>query len=153
MSLTREDIKELQNDNFKYLLKSSMFKMLENKEFTLNLDDIYFKIDEEEIYNGIKDKKKDKLQKQEDFIINFIENDNKDKENEDNINIMYSAFPIFLDDDNSNHMLRFELIAIAELNDKYGHNKYSYLFSNNFECLKFISQSTVRFGKTVEDDI
>lgn len=153
MNLIREDIKELKSDNFKYLLKSSMFKMLANKELALNLDDICFKIDEEDIYDGIKNKKKDKLEKQEKFIFNFIENDAKDKENEDNINIMYSAFPIFIDDVNPNHMLRFELVAIAELNDKYGSNKYSYLFCNNLECLKFISQSTIRFGRTKEDDI
>lgn len=153
MNLIREDIKELNDGCFKYLLKSALFKMLKNKEFSLSLDDIFYKIDDEDIYKGHKEKKKEKLKKQNEFIINFIKNDNKDKESDDEINIMYTAFPIFIDDDSPNSMLRFELLAIAELNDKYGFNKYSYLFCNDLDYLKIISKSTIRFGKTVEDDI
>lgn len=153
MDLIREDIRELNDGYFKYLLKSSLFKMLKNKEFSLSLDDIFYKIDDENIYEGHKEKKKEKLKKQNEFIINFIKNDNKNKEIDDEINVMYTAFPIFIDNSNPNNMLRFELLAIAELNDKYGFNKYSYLFCNDLNYLETISKSTIRYGKTVEDDI
>lgn len=153
MDLIREDIKELNDGYFKYLLKSPLFKMLKNKEFSLSLDDIFYKIDDENIYEGYKKKKKEKLKKQNEFIINFIKNDNKNKEIDDEINVIYTAFPVFIDDSNPNNMLRFELLAIAELNDKYGFNKYSYLFCNDLNYLKNISKSTIRYGKTVEDDI
>lgn len=153
--LIREDIKTIsENDYFNFYLKSKLFKMIDNHEYSLVLEDLYYNV--EEIYSlqeCIKKKKLEKLKKQELFLEDFVKKDSKGIiEKDDIINIRYFSIPIFIDEKSPMEMLRFELLSIVELNDKYDHSKYSYIFANNKECLEFISTTTIRYGQTVEED-
>lgn len=153
--LIREDIKTIsENDYFNFYLKSKFFKIIHNHEYSLALEDLRYNV--EEIYSSqecIQKKKLEKLKKQELFLKDFVKKDSKSiLEKEDIINIRYFSIPIFIDEKSPMKMLRFELLSIVELNDKYDHSKYSYIFANNKECLEFISTTTIRFGETVEDD-
>ena len=128
--------------------------MLTNKEYSLSLDDISYNVRNMDYSENMQDKRIKKLEEQESLLINFVKNDSKlDLEDNDIVNTFYFNVPIFIDDKQPMQMLRFELAVIVELNDKYGHNKYSYIFTKNLDFLKFLSETTIRFGKDTEDNL
>ena len=152
-----------ENGNHKYthVLIMDFLYLCEGKEYAITKDDLLYNIienidnenfNEYQKIDEYEDRLKKQLHREEEFIIKFIKDDIKNnniqiEKIEDNINIIYTTFPLYVDLDNCNESLSLKKIAIAEVELKsYKYSRKTYIFSDVEKYLKFIEN---QFSNTI----
>lgn len=138
--IENKEIMLINNKYFKYVLKSSNYKIMSNKHYLLTMNSISENFDLEYINLEIKKNIFNRLKEQENFIKEYI----KELENLKDINlinVLYTSMPVFQDDNIANNTLKMELVAFVELENKDLFKKFSYFFCNNIKCLEFIKST------------